>query len=138
MQRTQQHHHQSSTTIQSKADKTTCLPAHLTALPCTEYLTRVLPTFPSTALAICSGMATYEYAYVADGWYTPLYVTHQCNSATSNMLQKLLEVHGPEPSSSFPTASICVTCTQQDVIYHRCCAAVAQLQRRCRSRQRQW
>ena len=49
-------------------------------------------------------MATYEYAYAADGRYTPLYVTHQCNSATSNMLQKLLEVHGPEPSSSFPMA----------------------------------
>ena len=32
MQRTQQHHHQSSTTIRFMADKTTCLLAHLTAL----------------------------------------------------------------------------------------------------------
>ena len=76
MQCTQQHHHQSSTTIQFEADKTMCLPAHLMALPCTLYLTRVLPTFPSTVLAACSGMAMYEYAYAADGWYTPLYVAH--------------------------------------------------------------
>ena len=50
---------------------------------------RVLLTFPSTALAICLGMATYEYAYAADGWYTPLYVAHQYNIATSSMLQIL-------------------------------------------------
>ena len=80
----------------------------------------------------------YEYAYAADGRYTPLYVAHQCNSATSNMLQKLLEVHGPEPSSSFPVASTCATCMLQGVIYHCCHAAVAQLQRRCCLRQRQW
>ena len=80
----------------------------------------------------------YEYAYAADGRYTPLYVAHQCNSATSNMLQKLLEVHGPEPSSSFPMASTCATCMLQGVIYHRCHAAVAQLQKRCHLRQRQW
>ena len=80
----------------------------------------------------------YEYVYVAGGRYTPLYVAHQCNSATSNTLQKLLEVHGPEPSSSFPMVSTCATCMQQGVIYHRCRAAVAQLQRRCRSRQRLW
>ena len=60
-------------------------------------------------------MARYEYAYVADGQYTPLYVVHQCNSATSNMLQKLLGVHGLEPSSSFPMASTCATYTQQGV-----------------------
>ena len=35
MQRTQQHHHQSSTTIQFKADETMCLPAHLKTLLCT-------------------------------------------------------------------------------------------------------
>ena len=80
----------------------------------------------------------YEYVYAADGQCTPLYVAHGCNSATSNMLQKLLEVHSPEPSSSFPMASTCATCTQQGVIYHRCCATVAQLQRRCRLRQRLW
>ena len=89
MQRTQQHHHQSSTTIQSMADETTCLPAHLTALIYTEYPTRVPPTFPSTALAVCSSMARYEYAYAADGQCTPLYVTHLYNIATSDMLRKL-------------------------------------------------
>ena len=83
-------------------------------------------------------MAGYEYAYAADGRYTPLYVTHLYNIATSDMLRILREVHGPEPSSSFPMASTCATCTLQGVIYHRCRAAVAQLQRRCRSRQRQW
>ena len=80
----------------------------------------------------------YEYAYAADGRCTPLYVAHRCNIATSNMLRILREVHGPEPSSSFPMASTCATCTQQGVIYHHCHAAVAQLQRHCRSRQRQW
>ena len=44
-----------------------------------------------------------------------------------DMLQKLREVHGPEPSSSFPMASTCATCMQQGVIYHHCRAAVAQL-----------
>ena len=88
--------------------------------------------------AACSGMATYEYAYAADGQYTPLYVAHLYNIATSDMLRILREVHGPEPSSSFPMASTCATCTLQGVIYHRCRAAVAQLQRRCRLRQRQW
>ena len=83
-------------------------------------------------------MARYEYAYAADGRCTPLYVAHLYNIATSDMLQILREVHGPEPSSSFPMASTCATCTQQGVIYHRCRAAVAQLQRRCRSRQRLW
>ena len=112
MQRTQQHHHQSSTTIRFMADKTTCLPAHLKALLYTEYPTRVLPTFPSTALAICLGMATYEYAYAADGQYTPLYIAHLCNSATSNTLQKLLAIHGLELSNSFPMAIICAICTQ--------------------------
>ena len=138
MQRTQQHHRQSSTTIQSKADETTCLPAHLTALLYTEYPTRVLPTFPSTAPAVCSSMARYEYAYAADGQCTPLYVAHRYNIATSDMLRILREVHGPELSSSVPMASTCATCTQQGVIYHRCRAAIAQLQRRCRSRQRLW
>ena len=138
MQRTQQHHHQSSTTIRFMADETTCLPAHLTALPYTLYPTRVLPTFPSTAPAVCSSMARYEYAYAADGQCTPLYVAHLYNIATSDMLRILREVHGPEPSSSFPMASTCATCTLQGVIYHRCRAAVAQLQRRCRSRQRLW
>ena len=89
MQRTQQHHHQSSTTIQSKADETTCLPAHLTALLYTIYPTRVLPTFPSTAPAVCSGMAGYEYEYAADGWYTLLYVAHRYNIATSSTLRIL-------------------------------------------------
>ena len=83
-------------------------------------------------------MATYEYACVADGWYTPLYVARQCYIATSHMLQKLREVHSPEPSSSFPMASTCVTCMLQGVIYHHCHAAVAQLQWRCRSHQHQW
>ena len=138
MQRTQQHHRQSSTTIQSKADETMCLPAHLTALPCTKYPTRVLPTFPYTALALCLGMATYEYVYAADGRYTPLYVAHRYNSATSNMLRKLLEVHGPEPISSFPMASTCATCMLQGVIYHHCHATVAQLQWHCHLRPRQW
>ena len=58
------------------ADETMCLPAHLMVLPYTLYPMRVLPTFPSTALAVCSGMAMYEYAYVTDGLYTPLYVAH--------------------------------------------------------------
>ena len=80
----------------------------------------------------------YEYAYVADGWYTQLYITHRCNIAISSMLQKLQEVHGLEPSSSFPMASTCATCNQQGVIYHRCCAAVAQLQQRCHLHQHQW
>ena len=57
-------------------DETMCLPAHLKALPYTLYPTRVLPTFPSTALAVCSSMATYEYAYAADGRNTPLYVVN--------------------------------------------------------------
>ena len=83
-------------------------------------------------------MARYEYAYAADGWCTPLYVAHLYNIATSDTLRILREVHGPEPSSSFPMASTCATCMQQGVIYHRCRAAVAQLQRRCRSRQRLW
>ena len=138
MQRTHQHHHQSGTIILSKANKTTCLPAHSTTLPYTLYPTRVLPTFPSTTLAACSGMAMYEYAYAADGWYTPLYVAHRYNIATSNTLRILGEVHGLEPSSSFPMVSTCATCTLQGVIYHHCRAAVAQLQRRCRLRQRQW
>ena len=72
---------------------------------------RVLLTFPSTALAVCSGMATYEYVYAADGQCTPLYVAHRYNIATFSTLQKLREVHGPEPSSSFPMASICATYT---------------------------
>ena len=76
MQRTQQHPDQSSTTIQSKADETTCLLAHLMALPYTLYSTRVLLTFPSIVFAACLGMATYEYAYAADGRYTPLYIAH--------------------------------------------------------------
>ena len=50
---------------------------------------RVLPTFPSTALAVCLGMATYGYAYAADGRYTPLYIAHLYNIATSSTLQKL-------------------------------------------------
>ena len=83
-------------------------------------------------------MATYEYAYAADGRYTLLYIAHRYNIATSSTLQILREVHGPEPSSSFPMASTCATCMQQGVIYHHCHAAVAQLQRRCRLRQRQW
>ena len=89
MQCTLQHHHQSSITIQSKADETMCLPAHLIALPYTLYPTRVLLTFPPTALAVYSGMATYEYAYAADGQCTPLYVKRQYNVATSSMLQIL-------------------------------------------------
>ena len=108
------------------------------AFPYTLYPTRVLPTFPFTTLAICSGMATYEYAYAADGWYTPLYIARQYNIAISNLLQILQEVHGLEPSSSFPVASTGVTCTQQGVIYHCCYTAVAQLQRHCRSLQHQW
>ena len=80
----------------------------------------------------------YEYVYVADGQYTPLYVARQYKIATFHTLQILREVHGPEPSSSFPMASTCATCTLQGVIYHRCHAAVAQLQRRCRSHQRLW
>ena len=138
MQCTQQHHHQSSTTIRFMADETTCMLAHLMALPYTLYPTRVLPTFPSTALAVCLGMAMYEYAYVADGQCTLLYVAHRCNIATSSTLQKLREVHGLEPSSSFPMASTCATCMLQGVIYHCCHAAIAQLQRCCRSRQYQW
>ena len=138
MQRTQQHHHQSSTTIRFMANKTTCLPAHLKVLPYTLYPTRVLPTFPSTAPAICSGMAGYEYEYAADGRYTLLYVAHRYNIATSSTQQILQEVHGPEPSSSFPMASTCATCTLQGVIYHHCRAAVAQLQRRCCLRQHLW
>ena len=138
MHQTLQHHHQSSTIIRSKANETTCLPAHLMALPYTLYATRVLLAFPSTVLAVCSGMAMYEYAYVADGQCTPLYVAHRYNIATSSMLQKLREVHGLELSSSFPMVSTCATFTQQGANYHRCHAAVAQLQRHCRSRQRQW
>ena len=130
MQRTLQHHYQSSTTVLSK-DKTTCLPAHLTALPYTWYPMRVLPTFPSTMLAVCSGMATYEYAYAADGRYTPLYIAHWCNIATSSMLQKLWEVHSLEPSSSFPMASTCATCMQQGASHHCCFTAVAQPQWHC-------
>ena len=42
-----------------------------------------------------------EHAYMADGQCTPWYIAHQCNIATSSMLQKLQEVHGREPSSSF-------------------------------------
>ena len=138
MQCTQQHHNQSSTTIRFMANETTCLPAHLKALPYTLYPTRVLPTFPSTAPAVCSSMARYEYAYAADGRYTPLYVAHLYNITTSDTLQILREVHGPEPSSSFPMASTCATCMLQGVVYHRCRATVAQLQRHCHLRQRQW
>ena len=76
--------------------------------------------------------------YAADGRYTPLYVTHLCNIATSNMLQILQEVRGPEPSNSFPMASTCATYTQQGANYHCCHAAVAQPQRHCHSCQRQW
>ena len=83
-------------------------------------------------------MATYEYAYAADGRYTPLYIAHLYNIATSDMLQILREVHGPELSSFIPVASTCATCKLQGVIYHHCRAAVAQLQRRCRAHQRQW
>ena len=76
-------------------------------------------------------MATYEYAYAADGQYTPLYVAHQCNVATFSMLQKLREIHSPEPNSSLPMASICATCTQQGASYHHCHTAVAQPQWHC-------
>ena len=89
-------------------------------------------------LAICLGMARYEYAYAADGQCTPLYVAHRYNIIISSMLQILQEVHGPELSSSFPMASTCATCTQQGVIYHCCRASVAQLQWRCHLRQHQW
>ena len=71
------------------ADETTCLPAHLKALLYTLYPTRVLLTFTSTMLAVCLGMASYEYAYAADGRYTPLYVAHLYNIATSDMLRIL-------------------------------------------------
>ena len=127
-----------STTIQSKVDKTTCLPVHLITLPCTLYPMRVLLTFPSTVLAVCSGMAMYEYVYAADGRYTLLYIAHRYNITTSSMLQILQEVHGTEPSSSFPMASTCVTYMQQGADYHCYHAAVAQPQRHCRSHQRQW
>ena len=83
-------------------------------------------------------MAMYEYAYAADGRHTPLYIAHLYNIVTSNMLQILQEVHGLEPSSSFPMASTCATCTLQGVIYHRCRAAVAQLQWHCCLHQHQW
>ena len=57
----------------------------------------VLLTFLSTALAVCSGMATYEYVYAADSQCIPLYVAHRYNIVTSSMLQKLWGVRGPEP-----------------------------------------
>ena len=137
MQHTLQHHQQSNTTIQFKADETTCLPAHLMALPYTLYPTRVLLTFPFTALPICLGLAMYEYAYAADGWYTLLYFIHRYNIATFSMLQILREVHGPELSSSFPMVSTCATCMQQGANFHICHTAVAQAQWHCCSRQHQ-
>ena len=76
-------------------------------------------------------MAMYEYVYAADGQYTLLYIARQYNIAISNMLQKLQEVHGPEPSSSFPMANTCAICMQQGASHHCCHTAVAQPQRHC-------
>ena len=96
---------------------------------------------PNFFIHLACHLLRYGYIRIyilADGQCTLLYVTHQCNIATSSMLQKLREVHGTEPSSSFPMVSTCATCMQQGVIYHCCHAAVAQPQWHCRSHQRQW
>ena len=83
-----------------------------------------------------------EYADVADGQCTPLYVTHRYNIAISNMLQILQVVHEQEPCSSFPMASImfvsegnlnsnykCGLCCTSKVL--AVCTAIRHLYRAC-------
>ena len=69
----------------------------------------------------------------ADGQCTPLYVAHQYNTATFNMLRILQEVHSLEPNSSFPMMGTCVIYIymQQGASYHHGHTTVAQPQWYC-------